>query len=181
MLFAETYIGVATKAGGMIMAGIDGMAGRVYNLANPGYNVAFTMTNIKVGLGAGGGIGTVLVVAYHIRKLRDLEKTNQGWDWGVGLDVGAFKGKALASAISNHEGLATVVKLAKKISMGQPNPDLVGEDLTKMRLVAHQIYNVGKLGQNGPEMLCFDLPVGGAGLEVSFSFSYPLEGVKIIY
>jgi hypothetical protein len=181
MLFSETYMGVAIKAGGMIMAGVDGMAGRVYNLANPGYNTAFTLTNIKFGLGAGGGIGTVLVAAYNIRKLRDLEKTNQGWDWGVGLDVGAFKGKALTSAISNHKGLMTAIELAKKLRMGQGNPTVVGEDLSNLRLLAHQIFNVGKVGSAEPEMICIDLPVGGAGLEVSVSFSYPLEGVKIVF
>ncbi len=181
MLYAETYMGVAIKAGGMIMAGIDGMAGRVYNLTNPGYNTAFTMTTIKFGLGAGGGVGAVLVAAFNIRKLRDLEKTNQGWDWGVGLDLGPVRGKSVASALSNHKGIGTAIEMAKKMRLGQGNPALVGEDLSNLRLLGHQVHNLSKVGSAEPEMICIDLPVGGAGLEVSFAFSYPLEGVKIIF
>jgi hypothetical protein len=181
MLFAETYIGVATKAGGMIMAGAEATTGRLYNLANPGYNVLFTMNSVKFGIGAGGGIGTVLVLAYNIRKLRDLEKTNQGWDWGIGVDLGPVRGKALVSAISNHKGIMTAIEMAKKMRLGQGNPALAGEDLTNLRLLGHQVYNLSKMSSAEPEMICIDLPVGGAGLELSFSFSLPLEGVKIIF
>jgi|GEM_PF-5283067 len=180
MLLNETYFGVGHKAGGMIMAGVESAWGRLYNLNNPCYNVMFTCSTIKFGIGAGGGMGSIIALAFNIKKLRDLEKTNKGFDWGIGLDIGVVKASAIASAVKNHKALAVAVELAAMLKKGG-NPHLNGSDITNVRNLASVVFNYSKLTSNEPELFFIDIPGAGLGAEVSVSLSLPLEGVKIVF
>ncbi len=147
----KTWFGYGVKYGGIIGIGAESMDGMIHNAKSPlSWKERFSMTNFRVGLGLGGGIGAIAVLAFNTPSLAAIA----GYyveDWGVNISVGP-----------------NASKLFSAIAKTGFNP----EALESIRNGLHYYYSALEIASmNGaPSLIAIDLP-GGWAYEVSLNYT----------
>lgn len=147
--YNRTWWGYGYKYGGfLIAAGMETMDGYIYNSKSLAWSEKFTMTNVRLGLGLGGGLGAVAILAFNAPSLAALDGMQIN-DWGVNISMGA-KVSAMAKAMSKSH--------------------LLPSDMEDVRNGLHYIYtSLDISGRDlSPKIVCIDL--GGIGAEVSVNY-----------
>lgn len=147
--FNKTWWGFGYKYGGfLVAAGMETTEGFIYNSKSLSWCEKFTLTNVRLGLGLGGGIGAVAVLAFNAPSLAALDGM-EITDWGVNISLGG-KISAMFNAMTKSHLLAS--------------------DLEDIRNGLHQLYTVYDFASRGsaPKIISFDL--GGLGAELSANY-----------
>jgi hypothetical protein len=165
-ILSKTWLGIGEKTGGVLfVVGMEGTEGGVFNLANPSRRAGFSLLNVRLGLGLGGGIGLVAMCVFNCSNIWQLNGQSND-DWGVNVSLGG-KWDDVAKALKNYKFFTTVAKIGSKLRLNNP------KDIETIRNCLHYIYNeydIATMG-NTPKVISFDTPIG-AGLEVSATYSF---------
>src|SRR5215213_1406141 len=133
----KTWWGYGVKYGGILIAvGAETTQGTIHNLKSYIWKEKFTLTQVKVGAGLGGGIGAVLMLAFNSPSLSALD----------GAEVTGMSGKIDVGGY--------IVPLLERISKSGLTPDdlkiiIDGIDYIKSALEI--------LDEDGPVIIGFDL------------------------
>lgn len=186
----RTWFGVGAKVGGQLIgAGFESTTGYVFNLENPAFNSPFTIENVRLGPGLGGGIGGCVLIILDCRSVLTLHNTDVK-DWGLNLAVGA-KLDSLVKLLRGakeferlwpvaRQALRVVgqmrggtVQMAKKVPAAMQGMGLTADSLDKIKQATTYAWNVTDAynRKGDPFMLALDIPGAGYGLELSLVYT----------
>ena len=166
--YRNTWIGAGAKYGGQLIgAGYDSSDGAVFNVAHPGWCFEFEITNLRLGPGLGGGVGSMIVIAFNTTNIYNLSGTNIE-DWGFNFAL-AGKWSAIAKSLANIQKYAALAKLAKSATATK---NFV-KDAEGLKMATNYLWNAFDMNKRGgkPTIFTLDLPAG-VGLEVSLVKTY---------
>ena len=162
----QTWYGVAGKVGSTVgILGIETIDGRMFNLANLNTQFNFGLTNMRVGLGFGGGGGVVAMMMFHISNPK-LANGTVVTDWGVNLTVGE-KWDSIIKGLKNAKFFSTAIRIGAKLKNFNPS------DIDDIKTGVSYIYNAYDIAKSDgkPQVLMFDVPGAGLGLEISANYT----------
>lgn len=180
------WLGVGMKVGGQLIGGgVESTTGYVFNVENPSIGAGFTIENIRIGPGLGGGVGGVLLIVLDCRSIYTLDGTDL-LDWGVNVAFGAKLDSLvkLLRAAKEFDALWPVARTLLK-GVGQLRsgavqagraaaPALAGigmaaDDFETMKTAVNYAWNAhSTLSRDGnPLIIALDIPGVGYGLELS--------------
>jgi hypothetical protein len=186
----HTWFGVGAKFGGqLIVGGLESTTGYVFNLENPAFNAPFTIENIRLGLGLGGGVGGCVLFVLNCRSVFTLHNTDVQ-DWGLNLAVGG-KLDGLVKLLRRakefeqlwpvaRQALRVVgqmrhgtVQMARTVPAAMRSIGLTADSLEKINSAATVVRNLTDAynSQGKPFVLALDIPGVGYGLELSLVYT----------
>jgi len=156
----KTWLGIGEKTGGILfVVGMEGTEGMVFNIGNILSRANFSLLNVRLGLGLGGGIGLVALCVFNCDNIYQINNKPSD-DWGVNLSVGGQWSK-IAKVLKNYKFFTTVARVGAKLRRFVP------EDLENLRNGMHYLYTTYDIGASSdPKVIAIDTPVG-VGLEAS--------------
>jgi hypothetical protein len=184
------WFGVGAKVGGQLIgAGFESTTGYVFNLENPAFNAPFTLENIRLGPGLGGGVGACVLFVLNCRSVLTLHNTDVK-DWGLNLAVGA-KLDGLVKLLRGakefeqlwpvaRQALRVVgqmrggtVQMARTVPAAMRGIGLTADSLEKIKWATTVLWNLTDAynSQGKPFVLALDIPGVGYGLELSLVYT----------
>ena len=161
-----TWLGIGLKFGGILgIGGAENTEGIVFNIANPSTRATFRVQSARFGLGLGGGVGLVAACIFNCSNINQLDHTETGWDWSIGLSLGG-RAAQIASSLRNLRFFSAIARVGTALR-------LTVEDLEVLRNGMHWLYSaydIGTMANDQPKVILIDTPIG-EGIEASFSFS----------
>ena len=161
----RTWLGIGEKTGGtLFVVGMEGTEGMVFNLGNMSARAGFSLMNVRLGVGLGGGIGLVALCVFNCDNIWRINNTSAD-DWGVNLSLGGQWSK-IAKGLKNYKFFTTVARVGAKLRRFVP------EDAENLRNSLHYLYNTFDVGASSePKAVMIDTPIG-VGLEASINYSF---------
>ena len=161
------WIGAGVKAGGMaVFAGLEDTEGAVLRadtFREPCY-VGVSSFRLGVGLGGSGNPVAILMFDTPDPTFFDGQSTS---DWGVNFAFGPSWTK-IAKGLTQYNMFRTIAKVAK-LGWQTATP----ADLEDLRNALHVLYSsLGAAAAQGPNMVCFDCPIGSVGAEASVAATW---------
>ncbi len=168
-LAQATWIGTGIKYGGMLTGfGYETTNGWMINLATHDI-VLFDQQSMKIGLGLGGGVGKVFVLALNCRN--PLHLVQDSFEAQGNVDIAVSLGSRWGEfARGTFRHLRPLMNLGREsfrtLAIGAANAGHV-------RDVGHQVFNAYSVISSGtsPQLICMDIPLAGAAIELSISSS----------
>lgn len=183
-MMRHTWIGVATKVGGgLIAAGVESTTGIMFNALNPNWARPFTIESIRLQLGVGGGIGVNVVMVFNCSSIFSISGTDVN-DWGVNFSLGpnwasmvknltklGFFGKAMkVKGLLKSANSVEAMKDAKIISQLSPS------DLEGLKNGVNYFWNANDLAKRGSNTVICALDVPGAGIGAEIAVCPIIKG-----
>lgn len=136
-----------SHSGDLFVVGAHDLNGKLYNLGDKWpevRNVTISVHGYKFGLGLGGDVGAVFIIAHGFPDGKDMEGVDGDWDFDL----------ALAAKLSD------VLKGLKGIGRGVKTI----EDYKKTRTVAEDVFKNRGIGK--PGVYTIPIPLAGWGLHI---------------
>ncbi len=161
------WIGAGVKAGGTaVFAGLEDTEGVVVraDTFRTAHYVGITSFRAGVGLGISGN--PVVLIMFNTPDPFYFDGRNTS-DWGVNFAFGPSWSK-LAKALTQYKFFEVIGRIAK-LGWQTASPS----DMEALRDALHLLYtSLDAAVAGGPNLVCFDAPIGGVGAEASIVASW---------
>lgn len=172
----KTWLGFGNKSGGIVMtAGLESVTGQLWNLDSM-QSVGFDYTNARLGLGLGGTVASlVIVAAFNCPNANNLRQIDTS-DWGIGVAIGG-KWPTLISSLRRYRVLKRVLRLLESSAAVRIGANDIDE-LRNLGSVLYSTYDVASTASE-PKMITLDVPMAGYSVELSAAYSFGTKRINI--
>jgi len=150
----DVWAGVAKSySGDLFVVGAHDLTGKVYNLGDPDKNIRNAIINIngyKLGVGLGGSVSGVFVLAHGYRTAQEMNGVSGGWDFDLAIV------SKLSDFLKGLKGLGQVIDTMEKYK--------------KMTALTQNV--IKNLGITEPGIYTIPIPFTGFGMHVWGGFKF---------
>ncbi|MHC4469808.1 MAG: hypothetical protein ACYTDY_05175 [Planctomycetota bacterium] len=162
----SSWFGVGLKSGGSLaVVGYESFTGALFSLGSGRASArSFDFSGYRIGPGLGGGAGLSAAFLFNADDPRALND-RWAWDWGFSLALGG-KWDDVIDAARWGKMLGKLSKVGVHIQNLEP------EQLEAARDLGSALSNASSSFSAEPAFTAIDIPLAGAGLEVSLHALY---------
>lgn len=160
MKYEETWLGLGFKVGGIyVVYGRESNTGNLFNLQDPNDKHSFALKSHRVGLGLGGGFDLSAICIFQAKNISKLNGLSVD-DWGLNIDIAKGRLKDATKLLKFQKAVKSIrmAHLMFNITVNLP-------EIRDSMAFLYSLYEVAS--SNGPAVHTIDIPLAGAGVEVS--------------